>query len=86
MRIQFLLLSCLLPLLAAGADTLSYLDYQVTRAQAQAAGTKLAAAGRELDIYLASDAAKHFDADESDNDGFLPSEVFAILARSGIDF
>ena len=86
MRIQFLLLSCLVPLLAAaGQDKLKYLDYEVTRTQAQAAGAKLAVAGRALDVYLASDAAKRFDSEESDNDESLPPAVNAILARAGID-
>ena len=86
MRLPCLALSCLLPLLAlAGQDQLKYLDYQVTRAQAEAAGAKLAVAGRELDAYLASDAAKRFDSDASESSGTLPPEVNAIFARAGID-
>lgn len=86
MRVQFLALGCLLPLLAlAGQDQLKYMDYQVTRAQAEAAGAKLAVAGRELDAYLASDAAKRFDSDASESSGTLPPEVNAIFARAGID-
>lgn len=86
MRVHFLALSCLLPMFAmAGQDRLKYLDYEVTRAQAKAAGAKLAVAGRELDIYLASDATQHFDSDATDNGESLPPKVNAILARAGID-
>ena len=82
MRVQFFVLSCLLPMFAmAGQDRLKYLDYEVTRAQAQAAGLKLASAGLELDVYLASDAAKNFDSDGDE----LPPEVKSILKRAGID-
>ncbi len=82
MRVQFFALGCLLPLLAlAGQDRLKYMDYQVTRAQAQAAGVKLAIAGRELDAFLGSDAAKNFDSDGDE----LPPEVNAIFARAGFD-
>lgn len=78
MRVLCLVLSCLLPLFAeAGQDRLKYLDYQVTRAQATAAGAKLAIAGRELDAYLASDAAKTFDSDSTDSREELAPEVNA---------
>ena len=87
MRLKIIVLSCLLPFLAAaGQDQLKYLDYQVTRAQAEAAGAKLAVAGRALDVYLVSDAAKRFDSDTSESGEDLPPEVFAILARAGIDW
>ena len=86
MRLKILLLSCLLPFLAAaGQDQLKYLDYQVSRAQAEAAGAKLAVAGRALDVYLDSDAAEGFDSDATESSEDLPPEVFAILARAGID-
>ena len=87
MRVYFFLLSYLLPLFAVAGqpDRLKYLDYQVTRAQATEAGAKLAIAGRELDAYLASDAAKLFDSDTSDSSDELPPEVNAILAHAGID-
>jgi hypothetical protein len=41
------------------------------------------AAARELDVFLASDSAKQFNADESDEE--LPAEVIAIMSRTGID-
>ena len=87
MRLKIIVLGCLLPFLAAaGQDQLKYLDYQVTRVQAEAAGAKLAVVGRALDVYLASDAAKRFDSDATESGEDLPPEVFAILARAGIDW
>lgn len=79
MRVYFFLLSYLLPLFAVAGqpDRLKYLDYQVTRAQATEAGAKLAIAGRELDAYLASDAAKTFDSDSTDSREELAPEVNA---------
>lgn len=86
MRLKIMALSCLLPFFAAaGQDQLKYLDYQVTRVQAEAAGAKLAVAGRALDVYLASDAAKRFDSDATERGEDLPPEFVAILARAGID-
>jgi hypothetical protein len=82
MRVQILVLGCLLPFLAlAGQDRLKYMDYEVTRAQAQAAGARLAIAGRELDSFLGSEAARNFDSGGDE----LPPEVKSILKRAGID-
>jgi hypothetical protein len=86
MRLRFLLALSLLPLLAfAAPDRLKYLETEVTRAEAQAAGAKLALAGGAVDAYLGSAAAKQFDSAANDSASDLPAEVSAILQRAGID-
>jgi hypothetical protein len=83
MRFQFLICLCFLPVLAfARPETLRFLDFEIDRAQAQAAGKKLAIAARQLDAYLASDSAKHY---ESEHEEDLPPAIGAILQQVGLD-